>query len=160
MSRRRPRRSTSVAVLTLASLIATAAAARAEAFVPEQGEGTVSILFQDALVKYHYLPTTPVDRGHVHSDSMLVDVTYGLTDRIAVSIGIPWIAAKYTGATPHPLVDSSGPVPVLYGGNPLDDGSYHATFQDFRFDVRYNLTKRGLILTPFVGSILPSHDYT
>ena len=48
---------------------------------------------------------------------------------------------------------------MLYGQNPLDDGSYHQTFQDFRFDVRYNLTKRGVVLTPFVGSILPSHDY-
>lgn len=154
------RRSVSVAAVSMALLILTAAVARAQAFVPAQGEGAVSVLFQDALVKYHYLPTTPVDRGHVHSDSMLVDVTYGVTDRIAVSVGIPWVAAKYTGTTPHPLVDSSGPIPVLYGVNPIDDGSYHQTFQDFRFDVRYNLTKRGLVLTPFVGSILPSHDYT
>jgi hypothetical protein len=160
MSRQTALRSISIAAGSLALVMLTAAAARAQAFVPAQGEGTVSVLFQDALVKYHFLPTTAVDRGHVHSDNLLVDVTYGVTDRIAVSVGIPWIASKYTGTTPHPLVDASGAVPVLYGANPIDDGSYHQTFQDFRFDVRYNLTKRGLVLTPFVGSILPSHDYT
>jgi hypothetical protein len=42
---------------------------------------------------------------------------------------------------------------------PIDDGKYHPTFQDFRFDVRYNVTKKGVVLTPFVGSIVPSHDY-
>jgi hypothetical protein len=160
MSRRLAARSISIGVGSLALLMLTAGVTRAQAFVPAQGEGTVSVLFQDAVVKYHFLPTTPVDRGHVHSDSLLVDVTYGVTDRIAVSVGIPWVAAKYTGSTPHPLVDASGPVPVLYGVNPLDNGSYHETFQDFRFDVRYNLTKRGMVLTPFAGSILPSHGYS
>ena len=89
-----------------------------------------------------------------------MDVTYGLTDNVAVSFVLPWIASKYAGSTPHPLVDSSGPIPVLYGANPLDDGTYHGTFQDFRFDVRYNVTKKWVVLTPFVGSIVPTHDYT
>jgi len=150
----------SIAVAVLTMLALTSASARAQAWLPAQGEGTVSVLFQDALAKYHFLPTTAVDRGHIQSDSLMVDVTYGLTDKIAVSIGIPWVASKYTGSTPHPLVDRSGPIPVLYGVNPIDDGSYHQTFQDFRFDVRYNITKRGLVLTPFVGSVMPSHDYT
>ena len=43
--------------------------------------------------------------------------------------------------------------------NPLDDGAYHAAFSDFRFDVRYNVAKKGMVLTPFVGAIVPSHDY-
>jgi hypothetical protein len=80
-------------------------------------------------------------------------MTYGLTDDVAVSIGIPWVASKYNGPFPHPLAtDFSTP-------SPLDNGAYHSTFQDFRFDVRYNITKRGMVLTPFVGSIVPSHDY-
>jgi hypothetical protein len=134
--------------------------ARAQAYLPPQGEGTVSLLYQDMAVTYHYLPTTPVDRGHIRGQTLLVDVTYGLTDSVAVGFVVPWIASKYTGSSPHPLVDSSGPIPVLYGANPLDDGTYHGTFQDFRFDVRYNVTTRGVVLTPFVGSIVPSHDYT
>ena len=138
----------------------SASPARAQAFLPAKGEGTVSILFQDMFVKDHYTAAVPVDLGPIQSETLLVDVTYGLTDKVAVSIGIPWIASKYTGTFPHPLADFSGPVPVFYGANPLDDGSYHGAFQDFRFNVRYNLTKKGLVLTPFVGSVVPSHDYS
>lgn len=137
-----------------------ASPARAQAYLPPKGEGTVSVLFSDVFSKYHFQTTTPVDRGQIRSESLLVDVTYGLTDRVAVSIGMPWIASKYTGAFPHPLVDTSGPIPVYYGENRVDDGAYYGTFQDFRFDVRYNVTKKGMVLTPFIGTIVPSHDYT
>lgn len=141
------------AVVVPMMLTVCASSARAQAFVPAQGEGAVSILFQDMYDKYHYLPTTAVDRGQINSEALLLDVTYGLTDKVAVSIGIPWVAAKYTGNFPHPLSD-------LTGVSPLDDGAYHGTLQDFRFNVRYNITKKGLALTPFIGSIVPSHDYT
>ena len=140
-----------------------AARASAQAFVPEQGEGSVSILYQNTFVTKHYLTTTPYDMGQIRSDAMLVDFTYGLTDKMAVSVGIPWVASKWTGtgvvdpanyiaSVPHPL-PLAGPVT-------LDDGTYHSTFTDLRFSVRYNLVKqRGLALTPFVGSITPSHGY-
>jgi hypothetical protein len=140
--------------LTVPATLALAApAARAQAWLPAKGEGSVSILFQDTLVKDHYFITTPYDRGHIQAKSLVVDVTYGLTDKIALTIGIPWVAAKYNGPFPHPLADFSGP-------NPIDNGTYHSTLQDFRFDVRYNLMKKGMVLTPFVGSVVPSHDYT
>jgi len=160
MQRSNVRRVTSISIAVLAMLAGTAGSADAQAWLPPQGDGTVSVVFQDVLMNYHFLPTTPVDRGQIRSDSLIVDMTYGLTDNVAITVGIPWVAARYRGATPHPLVDSSGPVPVLYGANPADDGSYHAAFQDFRFDIRYNIMKRGVVLTPFVGTIVPSHNYT
>lgn len=128
--------------------------ARAQAYLPPKGEGTVSILFQDTSVIYHNAPTIRLDVGHIRSESLLVDVTYGVTDNLAVSFGIPWLASKYTGATPHPLNLEPGAPP-----NPLEDGTYHSTFQDFRFDLRYNVTKRRIVLTPFVTTVTPSHDY-
>jgi hypothetical protein len=132
----------------------------AQAWLPAQGEGSVSLLYQDTGVKYHYFTTTPYDRGHIQGNTVLADVTYGVTDKLAVTLGIPWVASKYNGLFPHPLVAD-----VLAGvspprPNPIDDGTYHSTFQDFRFDVRYNLTRKAVVLTPFVGSIVPSHDYT
>jgi len=160
MVRVRAGRCTSVALGIVVLLVLQAGAARAQAWLPAQGEGTVSLVVQDIAAKYHYLPAEPFDRGHIRSDTMALDFTYGLTDQLAVSIGIPWVLSKYDGATPHPLVDTSGAVPVFYGTNPLDNGSYHGAFQDFRFDVRYNVTKRGVVLTPFIGSVVPSHDYT
>jgi hypothetical protein len=144
---------TRLAALVPLMMAVFTSSARAQAWLPRQGEGTVSVLFSDVFAKYHYLPTTPLDVGHIRTETLLVDVTYGLTDKVAITAGIPWVASKYTGAFPHPLAD-------LTGVTPLDDGTYHQTLQDFRVDVRYNITRKGLVLTPFIGSIVPSHDYT
>lgn len=134
----------SAAVMTMA-VVGTSTSARAQAWTPGQGEGAVTVQFQDAFVKYHQLPTVRLDRGHIRGETMLADFTYGVTDRIAVSVALPYVASKYNGSRPHPTV--------------LDDGSYHSTFQDFRFDIRYNITRSGFVLTPFAGTILPSHGY-
>lgn len=140
---------------------ASATPARAQAWLPPQGEGAVSFVYQNMFDRYHQFPGIgKVDAGPTTSRSLLLDVTYGLTDKIAISFGIPWVAAKYVGPGPHPLVDLSGASPRFYGATPLDDGTYHGTFQDVRFDVRYNLTKKGMVLTPFVGTSAPSHAYT
>ena len=131
--------------LSLAVLWASATPAFAQAWTPPKGEGTVALQFQDAFIKYHQLPTVRVDRGHIRGETMLVDFTYGITDKTAVSVGLPYVASKYTGLRPHPTV--------------IDDGAYHSTFQDFRFDFRYNVWRKRLVLTPFAGTILPSHGY-
>jgi hypothetical protein len=149
-----------VLVLTTIGLLAgSSRAARAQAFVPAEGEGTVSMLYQDQYFRYHYAPATPVDVGHIYSRSVLVDVSYGVTDKLALSIGLPWVGTRYDGAFPHP----QDPANPSLGPNPLDDGSWHSTAQDLRFDLRYNVTRnlgnKGIVLTPFVGSIVPSHNY-
>jgi hypothetical protein len=72
-------------------------------------------------------------------------VDYSVTDRLALRISLPYIAAKYNGPFPHQL--------------PIDNGTYHSTFQDFTIDFRYNLTKRRAILTPFFTTVIPSHSY-
>ena len=57
------------AVLVIPITVAVRASpARAQAYLPPQGEGTVSVLFQDMGVTYHFLPTTPIDQalGHRH----------------------------------------------------------------------------------------------
>ena len=145
--------------MLVAALLVTfgASRARAQAFVPAKGEGSVSFLYQDQFFRYHYLPTQPVDIGQIWARSMLYDITYGLTDKIAVSFGIPLVVTRYVGPAAHPLAsDPTKP-------NPIDDGTWHATIQDLRFDVRYNVTRNlwntGIVLTPFVGSVMPSHEY-
>jgi hypothetical protein len=149
------------AVIAPMIVVVCASRVSAQAYVPAKGEGSVSFLYQDTFVKDHYYGTTPVDSGQITSKSLLVDVTYGVTDRLAVSFGIPWIASVYNGTSPHPLVDRSGPIPIYYGVNPADDGTYHGTFQDLRFDLRYNfVAKKGMALTPFIATSVPSHDYT
>jgi len=152
-------RASAILLTTIGLLGGSSRAARAQAFVPPQGEGTVSVLYQDQFFKYHYAPTVAVDAGHIYSRSALVDVSYGLTDKVALSVSLPWVGTRYDGTKPHPL-DPTNP---SLGINPLDDGTWHSTAQDFSFNLRYNVTRnlgnKGIVLTPFVGSIVPSHDY-
>ncbi len=132
--------------LAIATLqLATAVPARAQAWLPRKGEGSVSILFQNAFVVDHLFERSRQDVGHITSNSVLIDATYGLNDHVTITVSLPYIASKYDGARPHQL--------------PIDDGSYHPTFQDLQFNVRYSLARKGIVITPFLGTVVPSHYY-
>jgi hypothetical protein len=134
----------------LAWQLVSPAAGFAQAWLPPKGEGSVSLVFTDVTVKNHFDGGgAPVDRGRIRWDTMLLDASYGLTDKVTVSLALPFVAAKYNGSYQH----------ILPNGSTLDTGAYHATFQDLRFDLRYNATKGPLVVTPFVGTLIPSHDY-
>jgi hypothetical protein len=118
----------------------------AQAWVPDKGEGTVSVLFQDAVVKDHFFSRGQrEDRGEIQSGTLLTDLTYGITDRLAVTVGVPLIRTKYRGAAPHPTSQ--------------DDGSANYGLQDVRGSVRYNVLRGPLVVTPFVGTNMPTHKY-
>jgi hypothetical protein len=141
------RRLDRVAKALTAVLVASTAPqiAKAQAWLPSPGEGTVSIAYQNVLSKDHFVPTRAIDIGHIESHALVFDVSYGLTPRIAVDVSLPLIASKYTGDQPHPTE--------------LDDGTFHSTLQDFRMALRYSLREGRLAITPYVGSIIPSHNY-
>jgi hypothetical protein len=138
-------------------LVAIPRAASAQAFVPSAGDVSLTFSYQNLLAVGHldlngermegdsgYDPT----QGH----GFVTDVEFGLTDRLAVSGSIPFIASRYEGAHPH-IVGGVGPV------QDWDNGEYHSTFQDFRIGVRYNLVRRPIAATPFFEFVLPSHHY-
>src|SRR5207247_4386787 len=107
------------AVVVPVILVVFALPAGAQAWTPAKGEGSVSILFQDVYVHDHYFGAEKVDIGQIWSTTMLLDVTYGVSDKLAISFAIPWVASRYNGKYPHPLTpDFSQPTP-------LDDGEYH-----------------------------------
>jgi hypothetical protein len=129
----------------------------AQAWVPASGDGSVSIDYQsfDSPGHLNYLGQ-PIGGG-THSHTVLFEVEYGVTDKIAVTVALPYIAAKYTGfgpACPNCVAGDFG-----FQISHLDDGAYHGTFQDFRFGARYNILKKALFLTPFLGGVVPSHHY-
>ncbi len=125
----------------------SASYASAQAWLPARGEGAVSMLYQNTLVKDHVTADgTRLDVGHIESNGALVDLTYGITDKWTVSANVPWLEAKYMGAYPHP-------------GSAIDNGQYHGGAQDLRVDVRYGLRKGRTAIAPFVGVIVPTHDY-
>jgi hypothetical protein len=120
---------------------------RAQSWLPAAGQGSVGVLFQDNSVKQHLLSDgQPLDAGRIESHNVLMDVSYGVTDKIALSLGLPYVSSRYDGSRPHPT-------------SVLDNGAYHGTMQDFRVGVRYGLLAGGVALTPFADLIVPSHEY-
>jgi len=136
--------STTLAVVSLAPALGTAAFA--QAWVPARGEGTVSMAFQSMNVQKHLSATVEKSAGVIDTQVLLTDFTLGLTNKIAVDVALPVVTSKYTGPTPHP-------------GTNVDDGTYRTSATDVRFALRYNVKREGTVITPYVGSIMPSHDY-
>jgi hypothetical protein len=132
--------------IALLVLVLSAAHAHAQAWLPAKGEGTVSVLVSNTLSKDHFLPDQRYDFGHIDANTVLLDVTYGLTDRMAVTVGLPIVMSRYRGLFPHRPIT-------------LDDGTWHSTSQDFRFNVRYNVVRGAVVVTPFVGTELPTRGY-
>jgi hypothetical protein len=142
------------AVLTAFGLIACAPpSATAQVFVPPKGDGAVAILYQNQFVEQHSLfDGSRIDRGATRTHVIAVDLMYGLTDRLAVNVSLPYIASVYLGEAPHQAAQFGR-------DSAIDVGGYHGTFQDFRVDVRYNATRSGVVVTPYVSAVMPSHNY-
>lgn len=99
----------------------------AQAWLSPQGDGTVSILYQNDIDRLHsFSDARTRDKGHVYFDAAIVNTDFSITDRLAVSVGLPYVAGKYVGTSPHLLVrgDPSTAVEV-------DDGQFNSGFQDF-----------------------------
>ena len=136
-------------------LFAVPTAVYPQAWLSPKGEGTFSLLYQYGFDRYHALSKgEAVDRGHIFLHTVMADVDYSLTDRLAVRVALPFIQGKYSGSNAHWVVRDRPETAVE-----LDDGRYHGTFQDFRVDVRYNVSSKKLMITPFFQAILPSHAY-
>jgi hypothetical protein len=153
-------------LLFVISALFTASGA-GQAWMPEKGEGTVSTSFNYVNFEGHFRSDgSRTPEAASKSRSFLFDVEYGLTDRLAVTISLPVVSARYASNNP-----TSDTLLILFGQTVqavdegfykhqfLDDLHYHTTPQDFRFNVRYHLVSHPVVITPFIGSVLPSHDY-
>ena len=139
----------------LALFVALPCSLRSQAWLSPKGQGTVSLLYQYGFDQYHAMSLgEAVDRGHIFMQALMLDVDYSLTDRLAVRLAIPTMAGRYDGSEPHVFVRNQPQTLVA-----LDNGSYHGGLQDFRFDVRYNVSRKNVMVTPFFQTVIPSHDY-
>lgn len=139
------------------SLVGSAGAASAQAFLPPAGEGNITISYQNLFARGHFDlngDRMAGDSGHdpTQGHAMVMEAEYGLSQRLAVSAALPYIRSRYEGDHPHRVM-GVGPV------QEWDDGDYHGTFQDFRIGARYNVTSRPFAITPFIEVVIPSHHY-
>ena len=106
----------------LSALFLFPAVAAAQAWVPEKGEGTATLTLQDNFVKNHLgSGGERLDVGHIRTFILLQDIDYGITDKLALDVSIPFVLSKYYGPRPHQL--------------PVDNGNYHGNFQDVRMNL-------------------------
>ena len=115
-------------MLVIAVLFASEAGAQAS--VPDEGGGSWTLAYQSITVHDHtdYRGVrNPV--GKTQSHVVFAGVDYGLTDKLAISVGVPYIKSKYVGPFPHlhgdfpghqdePVID---PGPFQAPAHPLGD---------------------------------------
>jgi hypothetical protein len=123
-----------------------AATVSAQAWLPPKGEAWFSLTYGNLYVHDHFFSAGErVQQGDIRTNSMLANLGYSITDRLGVVVNVPYVASTYSGKNAHQV--------------PIDDGTSHGTFTDFHLEARYNAVKAPVVLTPFVGVILPSHQY-
>ena len=132
-----------------AALASVTSSVAAQAFTPPRGLAAVSLAWQYVDNTGHrFSDGFLLARGQSVTQSALLELEYGLTDRLSATAGIPYVFAKYTGAMPPP------------SGLPVDAcGCWHSSLQDFSMAARYHLGTETWAVTPIVRYIRPSHDY-
>ena len=133
------------------------APARAQAWLPPKGEASVTLGISHDFADQHTDDagnnlTIPTGEGwgSMTWNEIRPVLGYGITDRLAVRVSVPFVVSKYVGDVGHP------PLP---GHENQDDGNWHDTFGDFYAQLRFKATKGSLVATPFVAFGLPSHSY-
>ena len=141
-------------LLTLAAHFGCAHIVRAQAWVPSQGEGAVSLTYQNYDVVGHFDAFGRKNtNGGTHTHAIVAEIDYGVTDTIGVTVTLPFIGSKYTG-----------PPSYVVGGHethpgPLDNGAYHAAVQDLRIEMQRLFWVGPVAVAPRVGFSFPTHDY-
>lgn len=121
----------------------------AQAFTPPRGVGSVTLAWQYVDNLGHlYTDGFFAARGQSVTQSADLELEYGVTDRLSVTFGVPYVYAKYTGALPAP------------SGLERDNCKcWHDALQDFTFGARYRLGDDPWAVTPVARYVLPSHGY-
>ena len=140
------RASLSVARMVLAGLLLWSQTARAQAWLPTRGTFDTSVIYTSVLNKKHYDYTgTQDDRGHTRVQTAALKFSYGLTDRLTLTGGIPYVRARYFGAFRH--------------STDVDDGDSHSSFTDWRLGLHFQVSDGPIAFAPFVQYGSPIVNY-
>jgi hypothetical protein len=123
--------------------------AHAQAFTPPEGVGAATVAWQIVDNTGHrFTDGLFLPGGESVTMSALFEVDYAATDRLAVTAGMPYVFAKYTGAQPP------------FSGLPVDTcACWHSGFQDVSVSGRYRFGTETWAVTPLAAYGQPSHDY-
>jgi hypothetical protein len=138
-----------IAVVFVAWFVCVPSVSAAQAFTPPQGVGSFTLAVQTVDNTGHWLSDGFfLAFGESVTASVLAEVEYGVTDRLAATVGLPYVFAKYTGDMPPP------------SQLPVDEcACWHSAFQDAFFGVRYRLGNGTWAVTPAFRYGRPTHNY-
>ena len=168
LARRRATRGGLTVSLLVGTLLFPDVGEAQSAWLPLQGEGAVSLAFQNLEFGGHFDEHGDKLDGAVPSRAFLgvFQFEYAVTDRLAVTARLPYVASKFTGDQDERVTAFLRETYERFkhthpeaSGSSLDTGSYYSTFQDFNFTLRYNVINRGVVVTPVIGLTIPSHAY-
>ena len=104
---------------------AYASSAFAQAWPIPRKTGAVSLVYQWIDNTGHRLSDGKLlEDGKSRNQGLAVALDYGVTEKLSVSVGVPFVGAKYVGPNLPPVP------PELQSPNDVD-GEWHSGFQDF-----------------------------
>ena len=111
-------------VIFAAALALYAPRAAAQAWVPAEGEGSLSTTYQFIALRTHLNRFGEENDalGRTHTNSVTTSFEYGITDKLTLDAEVAYIGSRYIGTRPH---------------GPSDTGRYHPTCQDAYVGVRF-----------------------
>jgi hypothetical protein len=122
----------------------------AQAWLPPAGELSAAATVQRVDAQGHYLDDGSRLPGYSsRAVNLLLDLSYGITDRLSVGLRLPFVNVKYIGPEE----------PLNLPDNKLDDGAYHGTLSDVHVEIRGDVLDHPLAVTPFFAASIPSHGY-
>jgi hypothetical protein len=123
--------------------------------VPGRGSGLVEVTLQHITITERELKFVREEFGEITLRSAYFNLDYGLTDRLALRLVVPFKSNRYRGDQPH----DPGLLDNPRGETLLDDGHYHSNWGDWGGDLRYLWLTEPVAVTPFIGHYWPSNDY-
>lgn len=120
----------------------------AQAWLPPKGSLILSVDYTGILNKKHFTASgDEIDVGHTDTQATSINALYSLSDRLLLKAGLPYIKTRYRG-------------PGLGGHNTeIDNGTWHDTFTDLQLSLHYQVTTDPVAFAPYVGAVIPTHDY-
>jgi hypothetical protein len=139
----------SVAIAGALASVPLPLTAQAYTLPPGVGAITLALQYYDDTGR-RFTDGSRLSVGQTETFTIFFEADYGITNRFAVTLGLPFIFARYKDGPPPP------PIPYV----PADScHCWNSSFQDFAFAARYRFFDDPWAVTPHVRYIRPSHDY-
>ena len=139
-----------VVLIVGAAVLPPSRLAFAQAWVAPAGSGSITVAFQGIDNTGHRLTNgSLLPDGKSRDAAIYLEAEYAFTDRFSMSVGLPFVFARYIG--PGPTPGPQQPVDVCR--------CWQGAWQDFGVTARFNAGRGPLAVTPYLSVGVPSHGY-